>query len=98
MFILVNSTMSTSPKMVLSTLIGWFLCVGDGCGDGLVVDGLFSRGDSFCENELHHTQHISVFCAIWFLVSETLALETLLDRGCCSKFLDLENYACFLAY
>ena len=49
-------------------------------------------------NELHHTQHISVFSAILCLMHETLALETLLDRGCYSKFLDLENYACFLAY
>ena len=35
------------------------------------------------------------FSAILCLVPETLALETLLDRGCYSKFLDLENYACF---
>ena len=32
------------------------------------------------------------FSAILCLVPETLALETLLDRGCYSKFLDLENY------
>ena len=38
------------------------------------------------------------FSAILCLVPETLALETLLDRGCYFKFLDLENYACFLAY
>ena len=29
---------------------------------------------------------------------ETLALETLKDRGCCLKLLNPENYACFLAY
>ena len=38
------------------------------------------------------------FGAVWCLVPKTLALETLLDRGHCPKFLDLENYACFLAY
>ena len=37
------------------------------------------------------------FGAIWCFVLKTLALVTLLDRGCCPKFLDLENYACFLA-
>ena len=45
--------------------------------------------DSFCANELHHTQHISVFDTIWCLVPKTLALKTLLDRGCCPKFLNL---------
>ena len=35
------------------------------------------------------------YSAILCLVPETLALETLLDRGCYSKFLDLENYAVF---
>ena len=41
-----------------------------------------------------HTQHILVFwCSL-----VPLPLETLLGRGCCPKFLDLENYACFLAY
>ena len=38
------------------------------------------------------------FGAVWCLVPKTLALETLLDQGRCPKFLDLENYACFLAY
>ena len=38
------------------------------------------------------------FSTILCLVPKTLASETLLDRGCYSKFLDLENYACFLAY
>ena len=38
------------------------------------------------------------FDAIWCLLPNTLALETLLYRGRCPKFLDLENYACFLAY
>ena len=49
--------------------------------------------DSLCVNELHHTQHISVFSAVLCLVPETLALEALLDRGCSSKFLNLENYS-----
>ena len=38
------------------------------------------------------------FGAVWYLVPKILALETLFDRRCCPKFLDLENYACFLAY
>ena len=38
------------------------------------------------------------FGASWCLVPKTLTLETLLDRGCCPIFLDLENYACSLAY
>ena len=38
------------------------------------------------------------FGAVWCPVPKTLTLETLLDRGCCPKFLDLENYASFLAY
>ena len=38
------------------------------------------------------------FGAVWCLVPKSLALETLLDRGRCPKFLNLENYACFLAY
>ena len=54
--------------------------------------------DSFCVNGLHHTQHISAFGTILCLVPKTLALKTLLYRGRYSKFLDLENYACFLAY
>ena len=44
----------------------------------------------------HNT--VFIFGAIWCLVPETLALETLKDRGCCLKLLDPENYACFLAY
>ena len=32
------------------------------------------------------------FSAIWCLVSETLALETLLEQMCCSKFFDLKHY------
>ena len=51
--------------------------------------------DSFCANDLHCTQHISVFSTILCLVPKTLALETLLDRGCYSKFLDLENLCLF---
>ena len=39
----------------------------------------------YCVNELHHTQQISVFWYNFVLVPETLALETLLDRGCYSK-------------
>ena len=35
------------------------------------------------------------FGAVWCLMSKTLALETLLDQERCSKFLNLENYACF---
>ena len=38
------------------------------------------------------------FGTILCLVPKTLALKTLLDRGRYSKFPDLENYACFLAY
>ena len=38
------------------------------------------------------------FSTILCLVPKTLALETLLDRGCYSKFLDLENSNCFLAH
>ena len=42
----------------------------------------------------------AVFMRMCFttLNTQTLALETLLDRGHCPKFLDLENYASFLAY
>ena len=54
--------------------------------------------DNFCANDIHHTQHISVLSTILCLVPKTLVLETLLDRGCSSKFFDLENYACFQAY
>ena len=36
-----------------------------------------------------------VFGTIWCLVSKTLALKTLLNRGCCTKFLDLGIYSCF---
>ena len=35
-----------------------------------------------------------VFGTSWCLVPKTLASEALLDRGCCPKFLDPENYAC----
>ena len=44
---------------------------------------------------IHNTYF--VFGTVWCLVSETLALKTLKDRGCCLKLLDPENYACFLA-
>ena len=37
--------------------------------------------DNFCENVLHHPEHI-IFFGVWCLVLETLALVTLLDRGC----------------
>ena len=39
-----------------------------------------------------------VFGIVWCLVPKTLALKTLKDRGCCFKFFDPENYACFLTY
>ena len=39
-----------------------------------------------------------VFGAVWCLVSETVALKTLKDPGCCLKLLDPKIYACFPAY
>ena len=43
------------------------------------------------------TTHNTVwfFGAVWCLA---IVPKTLADRGRCPKFLDLENYACFLAY
>ena len=43
--------------------------------------------NSFCANELHHTQHISGFWYNLGSCAKTLALKTLLDQGCCPKLL-----------
>ena len=59
---------------------------------------LFSLLGQFLLEWLLHTQHISVFSYSLVSWPKTLAAETLLDRGFCPQFLDLENYACFLAY
>ena len=48
--------------------------------------------DSFCVNTL------LVFDTVWCLVPKALTLKTLKDRGCCLKFLNPGNCACFLAY
>ena len=53
--------------------------------------GFLSVLGSFCANELHYTQHVSVFSTILYLGPKSLALETLLDRGCYSEFLDLQK-------
>ena len=57
MFIPMKSMMSARPKMVLTYWGCWqalwsdgLLCVGNGRGDGLVVDVLFCRRDSFEED------------------------------------------------
>ena len=50
--------------MLTNTSVEWFVCVGDGRGDGLVVVVLFCRGDSF-EEDLRCGPKLEVLWIWW---------------------------------